>query len=73
MTTAMTSNASSTCIVLALVGSRRDCQRALTLSVNSRRYECFSATAKSAVLLTMTVDMTCEMHVNAFQCNVRLT
>ena len=43
ITTAATSNVSSMWIVLALVAGRRDCQPALTLSVNSRCYECFSS------------------------------
>ena len=53
-------NVSSTCVVLALMVSL-----AFTLTVSSSRYGCFSAAVESAVLLTKTVNMACEMHVNA--------
>ena len=68
ITTATTSNVSSTCTVLARVAGRRDCQPALTLLVSSRRYKCLSATAKSAVLLTMTVNMPCIYQCISIHC-----
>ena len=66
ITTATTSDVSSTCIVLALVAGRQDCQPyPNTVSQQQTLHICFSATVKSAVLLTIAVNMTC---VVAFQC-----
>ena len=69
ITTATTSDVSSTCIVLALVAGRQDCQPyPNTVSQQQTLHICFSATVKSAVLLTIAVNMTCgcmSLHFNA--------
>lgn len=40
----------------------------LPLSVSNRSYEDFPAAVKSAVVLTMTVNIASNMHANAFHC-----
>ena len=64
ITTETTSNVSNTCVVLELVAG----QPCLHTFSQHRTIRVFPAAVESAVLLTMTVNIACEMHVNVFQC-----